>query len=141
MKTAPRKQRGAVTSIDDRPHPVHIKSFTTEGYTTCGRMRIAGVQVAKFLSEVTCKRCRRKYEQAEKEDSKQRSEARNRIEARAKACFEIWDDANRAGLVWETVTETEREAFREVLAYAESLFLDDEAERRENDALRREARK
>jgi hypothetical protein len=118
-------------SIDDRPHPVHIKSFEAEAYTTCGRMRIAGVQVAKFLSDVTCKRCRRKYEQAKEDDSVARSEARNRIEARAKAFFEIWDRFNACHRVWEHLSINEQEAFRQIFGYAESLFRDDEDERRD----------
>ena len=125
-----RKKKAAV-AIDDGPHPVHINSFAAEGYTTCGRMRVAGVQVAKFLNEVTCRGCRRKWFAAEKADSKQRSEARNRIETRAKACFEIWDRFNGGGRVWEHLSIDEQEAFRQILDYTEALFLEDDDERRD----------
>jgi hypothetical protein len=123
------KQRGAVTSIATRQKLVHLQDYGAR--TFCGRP-ISAVQVAKESGrEVTCQRCLKAYVKEADADSHERSQMRNRVEARAKACFEIWDRANGAGLVWETVAETQREAFRQILRYAEDIFIEDDDERRE----------
>jgi hypothetical protein len=130
VKTVAGKQRGPVTSIATRQKLIHLQSDGPR--TFCGRP-VSAVRVAKDSGrEVTCQRCLKAYLKAAEEDSRYRGHERNRIEDRAKACFEIWDRATGAGLVWERVTETQREAFRQILDYAEGLFRDDEAERRED---------
>jgi DUF438 domain-containing protein len=122
-----------VTSIGARPKPVHLRSFTKEARTFCGRVASA-VDLAREMSdEATCRRCIARLTELRQAVSKSQLKRRNRIEDRAKACFEI---VARVGIeitgdVWEAEDERMRQAFRDVVDFMEDLGEEDADDRSE----------
>lgn len=126
--------RAPVTSIVSGTGVVHCRSFSDETRTLCARWK-ARTAIANNSREITCKRCIRLIDEMAQRDSKHRLEMRNKLEARAKACFEIFartaPQDGFIGNVWEREDERTRQAFREILDYTETLFLEDDDARRE----------
>lgn len=126
--SAPRKK---LTAMPAGGKLVHIRSFDEPKKTFCGRIS-AAVNIARQLStESTCRKCVEGLERARATDARIQVETRNRVEDRAKACFEILareSDYGQFNDVWEREEERTREAFRKIVRYMTDLCGEDSDE-------------
>jgi hypothetical protein len=128
-------KKSPIVEMKPRARPVHIQRAPfskdpRENRTLCGRSDRA-VVLAERVRQATCQRCLAELQKVSAEQSQRIGVVRNKIEARAKAAYEVWARGLNCQVAWEHLYQEARNTWYDVVDYLQAVFEDEAQEARE----------